>query len=68
MKLVSIFEHIPILKQLPNFSLCRVFGTYPGFETITCIHINVILMYLRNYETKQNKNVFFFHNLKIIKA
>ena len=33
--LVFIFEHIPILKQLPHFSSCRVFGTYNGFETIT---------------------------------
>ena len=30
MILVLIFEHIPILKQLPHFSSCRVFGTYPG--------------------------------------
>jgi len=34
MNLDLIFEHIPILKQLPDFSSCRVFGTYPGFETI----------------------------------
>ena len=36
-----IFEHIPILKQLPDFSSCRVFGTYPGFATINGFHINV---------------------------
>ena len=36
-----IFEHIPILRQLADFSSCRVFGTYPGFEMITGIHINV---------------------------
>jgi len=30
-----IFEHIPISKQLPDFRSCRVFGTDPGFETIT---------------------------------
>ena len=36
-----IFEHIPILNQLPDFSSCRVFGTYPGFEAITGIHINL---------------------------
>ena len=29
------------MKQLPNYSSCRVLGTYPGFETITRIHINV---------------------------
>ena len=39
--LVLIFEYITILKQLPNYSSCRVLGTYPGFETITRIHINV---------------------------
>ena len=33
--------YFPILKQLPDFSSCHVFGTYPGFETITGIHINV---------------------------
>ena len=33
MLLVFIFEHIPILKQLPHFSSCRVFRTYPDFET-----------------------------------
>ena len=46
-----IFEHIPILKQLPDFSSCRDFGTYPGFETITGIHINVnfpVYTHLRN--------------------
>ena len=31
----SIFEHIL------NLNHCRVFGTYPGFETITRIHIYV---------------------------
>ena len=36
-----IFEHIPVLKQLPHFCSCHVFETYPGFETITRIHINV---------------------------
>ena len=30
-----IFKHIPILKQLPDFSSCCAFGTNPGFETIT---------------------------------
>ena len=39
--LVFIFEHFPFLKQLPHFSSCRVFETYPGFETITRIQINV---------------------------
>ena len=38
---VFIFEHIPTLKPLPHFSSCRVFETYPDFETITRIHINV---------------------------
>ena len=41
MILELVLEHIPILKQLPHFSSCRVFGTYPDFETITRIHINV---------------------------
>ena len=35
MILEFIFEHIPFLKQLPDFSSCHVFGTYPDFETIT---------------------------------
>ena len=39
--LVFIFTHIPILKQLLQFSSCQVFGTYSGFGTITRIHINV---------------------------
>ena len=39
--LVFIFEHIPIVKQLQHFNSCRVFGTYPGSETITRIYINV---------------------------
>ena len=46
-----IFEHIPILKQLPDFSSCCVFETYPGFETITGIHINVnfqVITHLRH--------------------
>ena len=29
------------MKQLPDFSSCLVFGTYPGFEIITGIYINV---------------------------
>ena len=41
MILAFIFEHIPIFKQLSHFSSCRVFETYPGFETITGTHINV---------------------------
>ena len=36
-----IFERIPFLKQLPDFSSCHVFGTYPGFETITGIHNHI---------------------------
>ena len=61
-----IFEHIPILKQLPDFSSYRVFGTYPGFKTITGIHINVnfqVFTHLRNktrlfdkVKYKQNSN------------
>ena len=50
MILVFIFEHIPILKQLPHSSSCRVFETYPWFETITRIHTNVndqIFMHFR---------------------
>ena len=50
-----IFEHVHILKQLPDFSSCRVFGTYPGFETITGIHSNVNLLHLRTYVTKKDK-------------
>ena len=30
-----VLEHIPILKQLPDFSSFRVFGTYPGLETLS---------------------------------
>ena len=71
-----IFEHIPILKHLPDFSSCRVFGTYPGFETINGIHINVnfqAFTHLRNktacfekvkYKKIQNKNKSLFFNLK----
>ena len=53
-----IFEHIPILKQLLDFCSCRVFGTYPGFETITGIHINVNFQafpHLRNKKRFYNK-------------
>ena len=52
MILVFIFEHIPILKQLPDFSSCRVFGTYPGFETITRIYINVNFQFSCIYKIK----------------
>jgi len=63
--LAFIFEHTPILKQLPDFSSCRDFGTYPGFETITGIHINVnfqAFMHLRNKarffdEALRNQNI-----------
>jgi len=65
-----IFEHIPVLKQLPDFSSCRVFGTYPGFETITGIHITVnfqVFTHLRNrtrlfdkVKYKQNKKNYSF--------
>jgi len=41
MILVFIITHIPILNQLLQFSSCQVFGTFPGFQTITRIHINV---------------------------
>ena len=34
-----IFEHITILKQLPNFSFCRVFRKYPGLGTITAFQL-----------------------------
>ena len=40
-----------ILKLLLHFSSCRVIGTFPGFETITGIHIKVnfqAFSYLRN--------------------
>ena len=72
MILYFIFEHIPILRQLADFSSCRVFGTYPGFKTITAIRINVnvyAFTHLRNktrffdkVETKKNKNILFFYN------
>ena len=44
-------EHIPIFRQIPDFTSCRVFETYPGFEIITGIHINVnfqVFTHLRN--------------------
>ena len=72
-----IFEHIPILKQLPYFSSSRVFGTNPGFETITRIHINVnfqTFTHLRNKtrffdKTKRKiKTYCSFNNLITIKA
>ena len=79
MNLDFIFEHIPILKQLPDLSSsCRVFGTYPGFETITGIHINVIFQafpHLRNkkrfidkvkYKKNRKSKRTVPYNLKII--
>jgi len=68
-----IFKRIPILKQLPDFSSCHVFGTYPGFETITGNHINFNFCAQRffdkvKYKKIENKNKLFFYNLKIIKA
>ena len=77
MVLNFIFEHIPILKQLPHFSSYRVFGTYPSFETITGMSI---FKHLRTFETKQdlmkflninkieNKTTLFLYNFKIITA
>ena len=47
-----IFERIPFLKQLPDFSSCHVFGTYPGFETITGIQINVNFQAFRHLRNK----------------
>ena len=35
-----ILEHFETITGFQLMS-CRVFGTYPGFETITGIHINV---------------------------
>ena len=62
MIIVFISEHISILKQLLHFSSCHVFEIYPGFETITRIHINVnvqVFMHLRSktrYFDKGKKN------------
>ena len=72
MILDCIFEHFPILKQLPDFSSYHVFWTYLGFETITGINVNAFT-HLRNkiifFETlTKNKSKLFFYNLKIIKA
>jgi len=65
-----IFEHIPILKQLLNFSSCRVLRQLPEFLSM------YIFKHLRTYVTKQdflirwnrnkieNKNKLFFYNLK----
>ena len=49
-----IFERILILKQLPDFSSCRVFGTYPGFETILENISMLIFRHLHSYLTKQD--------------
>ena len=49
-----IFEHIPILKQLSDISSCRIFGTYPGFETIAIIISMSIFKHLRTYLAKQH--------------
>ena len=77
MILVFIFENIPILKQLPHFISCRVFGTYSGFETINRIHINVnfqAFQHLSNlskrffdkvkYKQNRKQKILFFYNLK----
>ena len=55
-----IFEHIPFLKQIPHFSSCRVFETYPGFETITRIHINVNFQVFKHLRHKTR----FFDKIK----
>ena len=55
-----IFEHIPILKQLPHYSSCRVFGTYPVFETNTRIHIHVNFQTFSHIRNKAR----FFDNVK----
>ena len=67
MILVSIFEHIPILKQLPHFSSCRVFGTYLGFETITRFQINVNFQAFTHVRNFHNLNLFCLENAKMIK-
>ena len=68
-------EHILVLRLLPDFSSCRVFGTYPGFETITGIHINVnfqVFSHLRNktrffdkVKYKQNKKTNWAENFRM---
>ena len=67
MILVSIFEHIPILKQLPHFSSCRVFGTYLGFETITRFQINVNFQAFTHVRNFHNLYLFCLENAKMIK-
>ena len=47
-----IFEHIPILIHLPDFSSCRVFGTYSGYEKKTGIHINVNFQAFTHFRNK----------------
>ena len=62
-----------ILKQLPDFSSCPIFETYPGFKKINVIHINVnfqVCMHLRQnsrffdkvkkYKQIENKKALFF--------
>ena len=68
------------LNIVPDLSSCRDFGTYPGFETITGIHINVnfqAFTHLRNktrffdkvkYKQNRKQKVLVFYNLKIILA
>ena len=49
-------EHIPIFRQIPDFTSCRVFETYPGFELRQLREFisMSIFKYLRTYETKQD--------------
>ena len=56
MILVFILEYISILKQLPHFSSFLVFGTYPKFETITRVHVNVNF---QAFNQLRNKPIFF---------
>ena len=77
MKLGLIFEYI--LKQLQHFSSCLVFGTYPGFETITRIHINVNFQTFTHFSqkirflsgkilTNRKQKTLFFNNFNLKKS
>jgi len=41
-------------KHLPDFTSCRVFGTYPDFVTITRIHFINVIKHLRTNVLKQD--------------
>ena len=48
---VAFSEHILVLRQLPNFSSCRVIRTFPGFETITEFQLMSRFRNISGFET-----------------